>query len=179
MIEVRVQNRIFKVQDPTKDVILQWGVYVPYPESNNPEMHVILHDYIFWSARLQNVVVVPRWFTTDLASIPKPARVLVSKSGKSKIPALVHDMLYFMHSNFAEYVTFSRKTADKVLKDFCLERKMNKVIASLVYSGVRIGGSCAFNSIDSPFMPEELKPLYMERYSYLNIDPSNGSFELV
>lgn len=179
MKEVIAQSKIYVVKDPTKDCILQWGIYVPFPESNNPEMHVVLRDYVFWSARLQKVIVVPRWFTTDLASIPKPARVIVSKSGKSKIPALVHDMLYFMHSNFSEYVTFSRITADKVLKDFCVQQGMGKFTSSIVYCGVRIGGGKAFISKDEPFMPEELKKIYLDRYSYLNLDPLNGSFELV
>lgn len=179
MKEVMVQNKLFIVDDPSKDCILQWGLYVPYSESDNPEMHVILHDYIFWSSRLQNVVVVPRWFTTDLASIPRVARVIVSKSGKSKIPALVHDMLYYLHSNFPKQVTYSRKIADKVLKDFCLYRNMDSKISSLVYLAVRIGGKEAFDSEDSPFLPEHLKEVYIKRYSYINLEPSNGLFNIV
>lgn len=179
MIYTDSSGKIWDIQNPHTDQILQWGIYVPYNESSNEEEYVILHDYVFWSARLQSVVIVPRWFITDLASIPKPARIIVTKSGKSKLPALVHDVLYFMHSNFPESVTYSRKTADKVLRDFCEYRGMGKFVSSLVYAGVRVGGSEAFRSKDEAFLPDTLKDAYIKRFSYLGLKRSNGYFDVI
>lgn len=169
----------WNILDKKKDQILQWGMYVPYNESSNPEEVVILHSYVFWSSRLQSVITIPRWFVTDLASIPKPARILVTKSGKTKLPALVHDMLYFMHSNFPDEVTYSRVDADRTLKDFCTFRGMGDFTSSLVYLGVRVGGSKAFRTKDNAFLPENLKDVYMDRFSFLELERSNGIYNLV
>lgn len=179
MIFIESSDKVWTIDDPSKDQILQWGQYVPYNESDNPEEYVVLHEYVFWSARLESIITVPRWFVTDLASIPKVARIVVTKSGKTKLPALAHDVLYFMHAHYPDQVTYTRKDADLVLEDFCKFRGMSNFISSLVYCGVRIGGSKPFNSAKDAFLPLELRQVYINRFPIMDLNPDNGKFDIV
>ena len=52
-------------------------------------------------------IVVPKGFTTDLASVPWPASMIIPKSGRYNSAAVLHDYLYWSK-------LFSRQKADLI-----------------------------------------------------------------
>ena len=80
--------------DPSKDAILKHGVVVRYYHSNNPEDKVVLNEFVFWSARFQTEIIIPRWFVCDQGSVPYTFRSIVSKAGPMEYASLPHDFGY-------------------------------------------------------------------------------------
>ncbi len=60
-------------------------------------------------------IVVPAGFPTDLASIPRIFRGLVTKNGPSRYAAVVHDYLYSLKGNGPKGVT--RAQADNIFRE--------------------------------------------------------------
>ncbi|MCP5074303.1 MAG: DUF1353 domain-containing protein [Rhodobacteraceae bacterium] len=56
-------------------------------------------------------VQVPKWFVTDLTSIPKPFWAILPPHGKYMAAAIVHDYLYWSQPH-----GYTRKKADKVFE---------------------------------------------------------------
>jgi len=80
-----------------------------------------------------NSITVPEMFTFDGCSIPmfslfRPHLITA---------ALVHDWLYVSHQ-------VTRKEADQIFKELLVKNGTNKLIASSMYQGLRIGGSFAW-----------------------------------
>ncbi len=124
--------------DPKKSQILKRGIIDPYDLSKASNEWVVLDHYILWSHRLQSPIIIPRWFITDLASIPKFARNFISVNERHRLASLPHDFLYVLAG--IEKISYGRKDADKVLKDFCVVMKVPGWKRGLIYSAVRAGG---------------------------------------
>lgn len=135
-------EELFGSFDASKDLILQRGLYDAYDEGS--ESWIILKDAYFWSARLQLLIHAPAGFITDFASIPRLARPLFTGHGKTRYPAIPHDVLYSYKR--AGLCDLSRKEIDLVLKDFCLSRRMSELASSTVYTAVRVGGGFALRN---------------------------------
>lgn len=169
----------YTIEDPEKDQIIKYGIFVPYVQSENPEEKVVIDEYILWSARLRSPIVIPRWFLTDLASIPQGFRTIVSKSGETEIPSLPHDFGYALngrkeHLNVQPIVT--RKEWDLVLKDFCKQQNMGWLLRELVYSAVRAGGWWAFKSKGELFIPKAHREFYVKQWPLLKLNVDDGQF---
>ena len=48
---------------------------------------------VYYSEKYDETIIVPEGFETDLASIPRPARLLIPKNDSHRAPAIVHDWL--------------------------------------------------------------------------------------
>lgn len=133
---------LFPGFDPSKTQILQRGVFDAFTEGN--QEWIVLKDAYFWSHRLKCMIKVPSCFITDFASIPRIARFLFTGQGKTRYPALPHDILYAFSQS--EMVGFTRKEADLILKDMCKAVGMSDARRKAVYYAVRVGGLKAWNS---------------------------------
>jgi len=100
--------------------------------------------------------VVPRWFETDFASIPRFARVLIPKLGRHNKAAVIHDYIYQ-----SDRLLISRKKADQCFLAGMTDLGVAKWKRTLMYWAVRIGGFFAWTKpIDWSNPPEELRELY-------------------
>lgn len=122
------------------DRVVKRGILDIYELSDEPDEWVVLDPYIFWSSRIQKAVVVPRWFITDLSSIPKPARILISVNERHRIPSLPHDVLYTLKGVLSEDDTITKEEADLVFLDFLKLFNVPTWKAQSMYWAVRLGG---------------------------------------
>lgn len=89
-------------------------------------------------------VTVPDNFETDLATIPRVARLLIPKNDLHRAPAVVHDYLcrkkVYDHtvSPVAES-DFDRKLADKIFLEAMKKVGVGRLRRRLMYFAVRIG----------------------------------------
>ena len=106
-----------------------------------PEQWETLRQFVYTSDWV--VVVVPKGFITDLASVPKALRSIVSKVGYWSQPAVLHDYLY-------KNKTMDRKDADKLLFEACgvMEKKWDvpwyRQRKRMIYAAVRAGGWASY-----------------------------------
>ena len=78
------------------------------------------------------LVVVPDRFETDLASIPRIARLLIPKNDRHRAPAVVHDYLCRVDD-------FSRKIADRIFLEAMGLVGVKWSRRTAMYLAVRIG----------------------------------------
>lgn len=135
--------------DPVRSSILRRTCIDKYKEGERSEW-VVLDDLICYSHRLSIVIKVPRFFITDLASIPKPLRSLISVNERHVYAAIIHDFLYTGHL-FDTKV--SRQDADGVLNDFCEIVKVPTWKRTLIFSAVRTFGSTRFHKASCAMIP--------------------------
>ena len=162
--------------DPGKSQILKRGIIDPYDLSPNPDEWVVLDEYIFWSHRLMQPIVVPRWFITDLASIPRIFRSLISVNEQHRLASLPHDLIYTIHAMGQSGV--KRKEADQVLSDFCELQRVPSVKRHAIYWAVRAGGWAVWRKKSKRmFAPIEHRMWYCRQFSSsLDLDISDGEY---
>ena len=178
-VEFSWGGKLYNVEEPEKDQILKWGIYVPYIYSDNPEEKVVIDEFVLWSARLKSPIVIPRWFLTDLASIPSIFRSIVTKSGELEIASLPHDFGYALNGykrNLPVPPVVTRDQWDLVFKDFAKQQKMGVFTRTLAYLAVKLGGGLAFRSENEMFIPKQHRYFYMEQWAKLQLDIEDGKF---
>ena len=105
-------------------------------------------------------LIVPKGFTTDLASIPWPFSAILRPSDVNPAAPVVHDWLYwyagavFIHK--LDPVTgepgavatprFTRKEADDIFRDILLATGTPAWKAALMHRAVRVGGGRGWGS---------------------------------
>lgn len=93
----------------------------------------LYQDLVFFSAKLDREITVPKKFLTDLASIPMGLWNLLPKSGRYDRAAVIHDWLYAKNG-------CTRAEADAILKEAMEALGVGGVKIWMIYSGVRAGG---------------------------------------
>lgn len=83
-------------------------------------------------------VSVPAGFVTDFASIPRPLWAKLPRDGDYVWAAVVHDYLYW-------FQTTTKDVADDVLNAAMVDFKIPNPDRTLIYQGVRWGGSSSWN----------------------------------
>lgn len=84
----------------------------------------------------ERLIVVPVGFLTDLASVPRLAWRIVPRDHEcARRPAALHDYIYTDLTR-----GYTRAEADRIFYRALLEEGMDKVLAWLMYTAVRIGG---------------------------------------
>ena len=97
-----------------------------------PEKDLFVVDYDF-VVKLDNLnIVVPGYFLTDGASIPKIARPFTYEPFHPRVlaAAVVHDWLYHNHQ-------FTREKTDKILYDLLIINHANDIKAGMIHEAVR------------------------------------------
>mgnify|MGYP006097087075 CR=1 FL=1 len=84
------------------------------------------------------VIVAPKGFETNFASVPKLAKIYIDDNDFTiRSPSVIHDFLYSKESK--DY-RLSRKDADKVLQEAMIGEGMRKSKAGLIYYTLRLFG---------------------------------------
>lgn len=102
-----------------------------------PGEWVLLDDLIYTDlARKQHVT--PKYFVTDLASIPWIAEPIFN-SIDTRIEGVMHDGFYCFNA-------MPRAECDALLKEMLLATGCDAVRANLIYAGVRVGGASRYRA---------------------------------
>lgn len=94
------------------------------------------------------VIVAPAGFVTDLASIPRPARALISPNGASRRAAVLHDWLYC-------YRRYTRQQADALFLEALQAEGVGWVTRRAMWAAVRAGGWVYWNRRQDGLGPED------------------------
>ena len=89
----------------------------------------------FWN-RAGNItkIVIPRGFTTDLASVPRVFQSIIPKLGHHIRPAIVHDYCYEGFTNL------DRREADAMFLEGMQQTKVGWLRRNVMWLAVRVGG---------------------------------------
>lgn len=98
----------------------------------------VLEEYRY--ATTKGVVVVPKGFRTDYASVPKIFRNIINSYGKHGRAAVVHDWLYSAECP----LNLTREEADKIFLEIMEECQVAKWKRILMYRLVRRFGASHF-----------------------------------
>lgn len=101
----------------------------------------LYQDLVYYSERYQRSIVVPKGFVTDYASIPRLFQLFLSKLGRHREAAVVHDYLY---SADTEYKNITRKEADVIFSDAMQDKQVPGWKRATMYRAVRLFGGGAF-----------------------------------
>lgn len=162
--------------DCTKSCILKRGLIDPYDLSPKSNEWVVLDEYIFWSHRIMRSIVVPRWFVTDLASIPRIFRPLISVNEQHRLASLPHDLVYTLQA--LNQSNISRKEADLILRDFCELQGVHAVKQYAIYWAVRAGGWAVWRRNEKQmFAPMDHRLWYCKEFrGTLSLDVNDGEY---
>ena len=110
-----------------------WGFHSPLDlRAKNPGEWQLLSPLVYTS-KVGKVWIVPKGFTTDLASIPRAARILIDRNGPSRPAATLHDYLYATGA-------VSRAEADSLFLEALEAASVGWVTRHLMHSAVRVAG---------------------------------------
>lgn len=109
---------------------------------------LLIDDLQFQSVTLDRVVVAPRGFQTDFASIPRYLWSVFPKTSRWDQAATIHDGGYAgaLTDLNGERISVTKKQADQLFLEGCKAEGVNTVIAYIMYWMVRLFG----DPIDHP-----------------------------
>ena len=94
--------------------------------------YMLIAPLKYYSVVLGETVEAPAGFITDLASIPRVARILITGHGKDRWGAVIHDYLY--------HTRHRRNVADRVFLEALEASGVNWIKRRTMYRAVRTGG---------------------------------------
>jgi hypothetical protein len=101
---------------------------------------VLTADLLYCYPPTRELIVVPRSYMTDFASVPAGAHHLIDRYGDNIEAAVVHDWLYAVGE--PERRTF----ADEIFRYALMEQGVGLATRNLAYEAVRAGGANAYGS---------------------------------
>ena len=118
----------FKTDDPF--LMLAW-----------PTGWRVMNDIMitFRGPTVRRMILIRKNFKTDLATIPRIGRGLLDRNGRSRMPAILHDWLYFT----GDYG--NRRDCDRMFRDYLRESGIKEWRVQLYYYSVRLFGHIAWN----------------------------------
>lgn len=166
------ENILYTVDNPFKDQLIKRGIPIIYDLSDEEDEWLVIDAFIFWSARIQKFIIAPRWFVTDLASIPKPVRSVISVNGRHRYPAIFHDVLYTL----ADKGFCTKREADLVFKDLMKYFNVPEWKVYSMYYAVVIGGDSSWNNKGKCYAPLDHRYEYTDSYPKLMLSLTDGGF---
>lgn len=155
--------------DASKSQLLKRGLIDPYDRSDRPGEWVVLEEYVFWSHRIQQPIVVPRWFITDLASVPKIFRSFISVNERHRLASLPHDVIYCLEAH--DMNKHSRRTVDSIFLDFCKVMGVPKLKRWTMFTAIRLGGWTLFGKKSKEmYIPLSHRIWYNEQLAHMELD---------
>lgn len=85
------------------------------------------------------IVIVPRGFVTDYASVPRPLRLLLPREGSYGNAAIVHDYLYWRQD-------CTREQSDNIMAIAMKAAGVSETTLRTIQIGVRLGGQGAWDT---------------------------------
>jgi hypothetical protein len=101
----------------------------------------MLKEPLLYESDLIGPVVVPAWFQTDFASVPRIPFVFTAWGNRAHREAVIHDFLYRIDSQ----PLVTRVVADKVFLEAMIVREKSAKIFWPMYQGVRLCGWTAYH----------------------------------
>lgn len=103
---------------------------------------ILIDDLQFQSDAMWQVVVAPRGFQTDLASIPRFLWAVFPKVDKYDAAAVIHDAGYAgaLVDMKGDRMIVTKAQADRLFREGCRVLEVNGVVAWLMYTMVRLFG---------------------------------------
>lgn len=80
------------------------------------------------------VIVIPKGFKTDFASIPRIFWNIIAPIGKHTLASVLHDYLYESGYKYG----ISRKQADKIFYDAMIKSHVSRITANVMWFCVRV-----------------------------------------
>lgn len=90
------------------------------------------------------VIVVPKGFKIDFATIPRIFWSIIAPIGKWTLPSVLHDYLYDCGYKYG----ISRKQADKIFYDAMVKSHVARIIANVMWFCVRVFARKYYNKGD-------------------------------
>lgn len=90
------------------------------------------------------VIVVPKGFKTDFATIPRIFWSIIAPIGKWTLPSVLHDYLYDCGYKYG----ISRKKADKIFYDAMIKSHVARITANVMWCCVRAFARKHYNKGD-------------------------------
>ncbi len=111
-------------------------------EKIGPQRWLLIDDLQFASDALHQIVIAPRGFQTDLASIPRFLWAVFPKVDKYDAAAVIHDAGYAgaLTDLDGTRLSLSKKHCDRLFLEGCRALNVNWLLAWLMYLMVRLFG---------------------------------------
>lgn len=109
---------------------------------SNGGKHFVLVESLTWNSDKFSLITVPQGFDTDLASIPRPLWALLPPFGSYDRAGVIHDWMYTVGPK----ANWTRRDADEALLEGMEDLGVGKWTRRVIYAGVRLGGSPAWES---------------------------------
>lgn len=102
----------------------------------------VINPFRYYSAFLRRTVKVSAGFVTDLASVPRPFRWFLPKSGPYNKAAVVHDAAYnnALTDNSGYQLLLSKDAADSLFREAMLVCGVGEKKANIMYTAVHLFG---------------------------------------
>lgn len=170
---IKYEGITYEVGLPEYDRVVKRGLLDFYELSDDDFEWLVIEPFIFWSARIQKFIIAPRWFTTDLASIPKRLRSLISVNGYHRHAAVVHDVLYTL----ADQGVCAKEEADLVFLDFMKLYNVSSTKQFLMYQAVDWFGKSSWEGASKVYAPMGHRKFYCNVHTHkLRLITEEGSF---
>lgn len=170
---IKYEGVDYVVDNPSLDRVVKRGLLDFYELSDDPDEWLVIEPFIFWSARIQKFIIAPRWFTTDLASIPKVVRSVISVNGYHRHAAVCHDVLYTLSdSNIC-----TKEEADLVFSDTMKLYNVPSWKQWSMYIAVKYGGRSSWEGVGKVYAPIGHRKFYCNVHTdKLRLITEEGSF---
>lgn len=101
---------------------------------------ILLEPLEYYSERYKRTIIVPKGFVTDYASIPRLFQLFISKLGRHRKAAVVHDYLY---NSKTQYRGIHRAAADYIFLDGMKAEGVPRWKRYSMFNAVRLFGGFA------------------------------------
>lgn len=105
--------------------------------SQLPDTRWVLEAELPYRTHTGRLIVVPRGFVHDFASVPRLLRWLIEPTGRHGRAAILHDFLYWEQHH-------SRVIADQIFRDAMTESGVTPIVRWVLYRAVRRWGFLAW-----------------------------------
>lgn len=95
-------------------------------------------EFPYCDVQTGHVIVVPKWFVTDFASVPWYGREVIDPEGPTARAAIVHDWLYAIGE------PGKRQEADEIFYRAMISFGVAPVQAKIAFDAVRAGGQAGY-----------------------------------
>jgi hypothetical protein len=108
------------------------------PRIGGQRVAVLAKDWLYCYPQTKELILVPRGYVTDFASIPPFARHIIEPYGDNAEGAVVHDWFYAVGE------AGQREKADSVLRQGLKEQKVGIITRNIVWLAVRLFGGAHY-----------------------------------
>ena len=150
-------------------------VYVPVPSAPQPssltpqpvilfnktkngrKLFTLEDEFPYCDAATGLVIVVPKWYVTDFASVPWYGQAVIDPQGPTARAAIIHDWLYAVGQ------PGKRELADDIFYRAMIKFGVDEMHARIAYNAVRTGGEHGYGLAGDwlfidPRRPDEVQP---------------------